>query len=151
MNKVRNERMGSEKAGCPGNMGPPDVVSFCDRQGCARMSAFCLVVSVRSFLGGSEAHQLGSSLHQPLASLTPSLWAPQHSGRKGQCPNSLGEWTFLGEERIQVSGGLSIVISGASCSLSFRGHVGVGHSSGIPRTSLSLSSEGSFPHCLSTP
>lgn len=106
------EGWAQRKKGGSGNRGLLCAASFCAREGCMDV-CFLSGVSVRGFLGG-------------FVSLTTSLWAPQHSAREGSVPKARGEWNFLGEERIPVSGGMSMVHLWCFLLTSYEGACGSG-------------------------
>lgn len=95
---------------------------------------------------------LGEGLPWGPVSLTASLGPHSTVGGRAvsQRPGVSGTFCVRrGDKSVEAC---PLCISGASFSRPMRGHVGVGHTSGVPRMSVSsLSGEGSFPHCFSTP
>lgn len=63
---------------------------------------FCLVGSLCELSLGPQKLAPGSFL-QAFVSLTPPLWAPQHGGRKGQCPGVNGPWRARSREEEDTS------------------------------------------------
>ena len=89
---------------------------------CVRFSC-----SLRSLL-------LGSLVHQTFVSLTLSLWAPQHSGRRGQCLGVNGPWRghSLKGEDTSLRSGIYYTSHMPPSPFLLRGRVREGRSSGIP-------------------